>query len=805
MSESSTDQAPGTTIVFPATPDPLSFIVLNADNTVTVICKHMEMGQGTYTGLATLVTNELDAERSQIRVVAAPIGAAYANPLMGGQGTGGQTSMQASYLAMRSAGAAMRQMVLAAAARRWGVDAAGLNLRAGVVTDASGGRRATLGELAMDAMAMPVPEQVTLKDPSAHVYIGKKFARLDAADKIRGKAIFTQDLKLPGMLTAVIARPRRPGEKVASFDASQALAFPGVRQVLQVAAGVAVVADDFWTALQGRERLVIEWDLSDAFRKSSADIHRELHALLDTDGAVAANSGDVSAALAGAATRLQGSFQVPYHAHAPMEPLNIIVQLRGGVLDAWGGMQLVSMDQFILAQAAGIAPDKVNFHMQMTGGSFGRRSTPHCGVGLEALSIVQALRTDQPVKLMYDRADDMAGPQNCYRPAFVHRIEAGLDAHGKLVAWRHRAAGQSILTGTVMEAAMVRDGIDWMSVEGAQDQAYRIPNARLELHSPVYPVRPSWLRTSGVFHNAYAIETMLDEVAAKAGQDPLNFRMALLPEGARERACLALVAQKAAWFEPLAPAASGARRGRGVAVAPAHRSYGAMVIEVTVDADGKGYRIDRVVSVLDCGIVINPDNVVSQMEGSVGFGLSLARYGQVTLTDGVVDQNYFSDYAITRMHTMPKVECHTVASTQGPSGASETMACLVAPALANALAMATGRVLRSVPLTLPGEVIEPWAVPAPLNTFDGASSWNPPHGWLPISSRWSSTTSRTTASCAPGTSKTSSACTYSCSPQGQSPSRVGIAHEPANDRQGADLDRGGAACHRLDHRRSVAR
>ena len=735
MSEPTSGQAPGTTIVFPATPDPLAFVQLNADNTVTVICKHMEMGQGIYTGLATLVADELDAERSQIRVVAAPIGAAYGNPLMGGQGTGGQTSMQASYLAMRNAGAAMRQMVLAAAARRWNADAAHLTLRAGVVTDASSGRAATLGELALDAMSMPVPTDVRLKDPSAHVYIGKKFARLDAADKIRGKAVFTQDLKLPGMLTAVIARPRRPGEKLASFDASQALAFPGVRHVLQVAAGIAVVADDFWTALQGRERLKIEWDVSDAFRKSSGDIYRELHALLDTGGAVAANTGDVDTALAGATTRLQSSFQVPYHAHAPMEPLNIIVQLRGGVLDAWGGMQLVSMDQFMLSQAAGIAPDKVNFHMQMTGGSFGRRATPNCAVGLEALSIVQALRTDLPVKLMHDRADDMAGPQNCYRPAFVHRIEAGLDAKGQLVAWRHRAAGQSILTGTVMEAALVHDGIDWMSVEGAQDQAYRIPNARLELHSPVYPIRPSWLRTSGVFHNAFAIETMMDEVAARAGKDPVDFRMALLPEGSRERACLALVAEKAAWFKPLAAAANGGRRGRGVAVAPAHRSYGAMVIEITVDADGKGYRIDRALSVLDCGMVINPDNVVSQMEGSVGFRLSMARFGQITLTDGVVDQNYFSDYHITRMHTMPTVECHIVPSTQGPSGASETIACIVAPALANALAMATGRVPRGVPLALPGEVIEPWAVPAPLNTFDGAPDWNPPRGWQPISAR----------------------------------------------------------------------
>lgn len=736
MSEANAEQASGMTFIFPADPNPLAFITLNPDNTVTLVAKHMEMGQGIYTGLATLVAEELDAAREQIRVVAAPIGPAYGNPLMGGgQGTGGQTSMQASYMAMRKAGAAMRHMLLAAAAQRWGVDAAQLSVKAGVVFDPASGRRATFGELAGAAMAAPVPRDVTLKDPSQYVYIGKRFARLDAADKIRGKAVFTQDLKLPGMLTAVIARPRRWGEKVASFDAAQALAFPGVRQVVQVAAGIAVVADDFWSALEGRERLKIEWDASAAFRKSSEEIHGELRALVDTEGVIAASNGDIDAALAGATTRHQSYFQVPFHAHAPMETLNIIVQLRNGELQAWGGMQLVSMDQFMLAQAAGVSPDKVVFHMQMTGGSFGRRATPGSVVGTEALSIVKALGTDQPLKLMYDRPDDLAGPQNYYRPAFVHRIEAGLDAAGKLVAWRHRAAGQSVLIGTVLEAAMVHNGIDWMSVEGAQDQPYRIPNRRLELHTPVYPIGPSWLRSSGVFHNAFAVETMMDEVALKAGKDPVEFRMVLLPDTARERGCLALAAEKAAWFSPLSPAEGGARRGRGVAIAPAHRSYGAMVIEVTVAADGKTYTVDRVVCALDCGTVINPDNVISQMEGSVGFGLSMARFGQITLSDGAVDQNFYSDYPVTRMHTMPKVESYIVASQQGPSGASETIASIVAPALANALAMATGQPQRRVPLTLPGEVIEAWAVPTGLNTFEAARDWAPPAGWLPISLR----------------------------------------------------------------------
>ena len=734
----SQEQAPrGTTIIFPADADPLSFIKLNIDNTVTVISKHMEMGQGIYTGIATLVAEELDAARAQIRVVAAPLGQQYGNAVMGGtQGTGGQTSTQASYMIMRKAGASMRQMILAAAAQRWGTDAALLSIRGGVVSDANGGRSATFGELAQAAMAMPVPTEVTLKDPSAFVHIGKAFPRLDSADKIRGKAIFTQDLKLPGMLTAVIARPSRAGAKVLSFDASKALAFSGVRHVVQVEAGIAVVADDFWTALEGRERLSIEWDLSQAFRKSSADIYQELAALTNTDkGTVAVNTGDVDTALAKAAVRVSASFQVPYHTHAPMETMNIIIQLKDGQLDAWGGLQMAALDQFLLSQAAGVAPEKVVMHMQMTGGSFGRRATPHSLPGIEAISIIKAINTDQPIKLMNDRSDDMAGPQNYYRPAFVHRMEAGMDASGRITAWRHRLAGQSIAAGTMMERGMVHDGVDSFSVEGGIDQPYDVPNRRMELHTPSYPIRPSWMRTSGAFHNSFAIESMMDQLAHAASKDPVEFRRSMLPEGSRERTCLDLVAEKADWFAPMWPDALGRTRGRGVAVSPSHRSYAAVVVEITLASDGKSYSIDRVISALDCGTVINPDNVISQMEGSVGFGLSMCRFGQITFTDGEVDQKFFSDYHVTRMHTMPAVKSYIVPSTQGPSGASETVASAVAPALANALFMATGQPHTTIPLTLSSEVMEPWAVPASLNTFGGAADWNPPATWIPISSR----------------------------------------------------------------------
>ena len=728
---------PGTTIIFPANADPLSFITLNGDNTVTVISKHMEMGQGIYTGLATLVAEEMDAAREQIRVVAAPLGQQYGNVVMGGiQGTGGQTSMQASYLVMRKAGAGMRQMILAAAAQRWATEAATLTISGGVVSDAVGGRSATFGELAQVAMTMTAPTDVSLKEPSTFAHIGKPFARLDSGDKIRGKAIFTQDLKLPNMLTAVIARPSRAGARVVRFNATQALAFPGVRHVVQVDAGIAVVADDFWTALQGRERLNIEWDLSQAFRKSSVDIYRELAALTASDqGTVALNTGDVDAALAQATTRISASFQVPHHTHAPMETMNIIIQLKDGKLHAWGGLQLASMDQYLLSQAAGLTPDKVVINMQMTGGSFGRRASPHSVPGIETISIIKAIKTDQPIKLMYDRSDDMSGPQNYYRPAFVHRIEAGMDASGRVTAWRHRLAGQSIAANTMMERGMVHDGVDSFSVEGGVDQPYNLPNRRMELHTPSYPIRASWMRTSGVFHNSFAIESMMDQLAHAVSKDPVEFRRSMLPQDSRERGCLDLVAAKANWFTPMAPDVQGRIRGRGVAVTPSHRSFAAVVVEITLATDGKGYSIDRVVSVMDCGVVINPNNVISQMEGSVGFALSMCRFGQITFTDGEVDQKFFSDYHVTRMHTMPAVESYIVPSTQGPSGASETVASAVAPALANALFMATGQPHTTMPLTLADEILEPWAVPAGLNTFKGATEWNTPEGWLPISSR----------------------------------------------------------------------
>lgn len=750
MSEHSTSQE---TMVFPAKPDPLSFIRLNRDNTITVVSKHLEMGQGIHTGLATLVADEMDAAIDQIRIVSAPgqLGqnVTYGNVLFGGiQGTGGQTSIHSSFMIMRMAGAAMRTMIAAAAAKRFGVDQNEIRVWQGQVLHPATGQRCAFGDLATEAMAVRAPSAVTPKSPADFTYIGKHFPRIDSDDKIHGRTVFTQDFRLPGMLVAVLARPRRPGSRVARFDARNALQFPGVRHIVEVPQGIAVVADNFWSAYEARERLEIEWDNSKADVFSSADIAAHFKDLLGKPGSVARKQGDVATAFAnaeksaaggflgrlggifgngaksgsanGSEAKLTSDYEVPYTTHATYETMNGVMRVTPDGVEIWGPSQIFAIDGNFIAHAAGVPPEKVKLNMLPAGGSFGRRSGPTAAMWMELLSVIKALGTSAPVKLMFSREDDMGSLGTYHRPAFSHRIEAALDDKAGIVAWHHRLVGQSVLTGTAFEAGLVQNGVDHMSVEGAIDMPYAIPNVQLELHSPKLPINVSWLRTTGTFHTCFAIESMMDELARAAGVDPLDFRLRHLPAGKRERKCLELVADKADWRKPMMPASTGVRRGRGLAVVPSHRSYGAAVAEVSVAVDNS-WVIDRIVLAMDCGLVINPDNVVAQMEGCAGFGLSMARYSAITFKDGEIEQKFYSDHHITRMHTMPRVECHIIPSTEGPSGASETSAAPIAAAIANALANATGVRLRQLPLRLPGEPPEEhWDVPARLNTFAGA-------------------------------------------------------------------------------------
>ena len=713
--------APGSTFVFPADVDPLSFIRLNGDNTVTITCQVFEMGQGSYTAAATMAGDELDADWSQLRVEPAPLGQAYGNPLFGGgQGTGGQTGTQATYLKMRNAGAAMRSMIAAAAAAQWGVEASTVSVASGVVSESGSGRTATFGELAQAAMAQPVPATVTLKDPSQFTFIGNPdVRRIDAHDKLHGAAKFTFDLKLPGMLTAVVLHNQRPGQKVVSFDASKALEFPGVEHVVQIETGIAVVGTNFWSVYEARDLITVEWDTSEACRLSTDEMYAQMTAAIDTgDGDSAVEEGDVGSGLASAATTVINTVTVPYTAHAPFETLNIIVQLVDGKLDVWGGLQMFTLDQYALAGAAQVDPSTITFHPQIAGGSFGRRATPHSLPGTQAIEIIRQLGTDKPVKVMYSREDDMSSPYNSYRPGFVHRVEAGVDANGKLTAIKHTAAGQSIAKGTAVEATSIKDGIDDFSVEGGADMPYATLNHRMTLHTLEFPYSVSWLRSSGTFHNVYAIETTIDQLARAAGIDPLQFRLDNIDPSSRTYKCLDELVRKAGLDTPLAPDRYGRRRGRGLALAPSHRSFSASVIEVTVANDYSNYTLDRVVTVQDCGLVINPDNVIAQMEGSIAFGLTMARFGEITITDGRIDQVFYSDLRVTRFHTMPKLmEMHILESDEGPSGASETVVCTVAPAIANALTDATGFTFPRLPLVLEKEPAQSWPVPSPMNSF----------------------------------------------------------------------------------------
>jgi isoquinoline 1-oxidoreductase beta subunit len=684
-----------------ALPDPAAFVRIGRDNSVTVIAKHIEMGQGTHTGLATLVAEELDASWPQIRVEGAPADNKRYNNLFWGpmQGTGGSSSIANSFMQMRQAGAAARAMLVAAAAARWNVPASSITVRDGVVSHASG-KKAQFGELADAAAALPVPAAITLKDPKDFVYIGKRAPRKDSHAKSNGTAQFTQDVQLPDMLVAVVAHAPRFGATLKSVDSSGAQKVSGVRTVIEMPAGVAVLATHFWAAKKGRDALKIEWDESAAFRQSSADILADYRKLAATPGTVARNDGDATKALAGAARTLEASFEFPYLAHSAMEPLNCVVRVDADACEVWNGEQFQTVDQGAVAEVVGLKSEQVKINMLYAGGSFGRRANPASDYVREAAYIAKALavtgKPGVPVKLVWTREDDTRG--GYYRPLYLHTLKAGLDADGNVVAWQHRIVGQSILAGTPM-GGMVRDGVDPTSVEGAATLPYAIPNLSVDLHSPKLGVPVQWWRSVGSTHTAFSTETFIDELALASKKDPVAYRRALLAKQPRHLGVLELAADKANWNKPLAAGKPGEKRGRGVAVHESFNTYVAEIAEITVKKDGS-FTVDRVVCAVDCGIAVNPDAVRAQMEGGIGYGLSAALHGAITLKDGVVEQSNFHDYPPLRMNEMPQIEVYIVPSTEKPTGVGEPGTPVIAPALANALAAATGKRLRSLPLTL---------------------------------------------------------------------------------------------------------
>ncbi|MEJ7670356.1 MAG: xanthine dehydrogenase family protein molybdopterin-binding subunit [Casimicrobiaceae bacterium] len=679
---------------------PNAFLKIGADSSVTVVVKHLEMGQGTYTGLPTLVAEELDAAWSQVRVEGAPADNKSYNNLFWGpaQGTGGSTAMANSFDQYRQAGAAARAMLVGAAAQAWGVPASSIQIKNGVVFHANG-RKASFGELAEAAARQPVPGNVKVKDAADFVYIGKHVPRTDSKAKANGTAIFTQDVQLPHLLTAVVAHPPRFGQKVKSFDSASVQGLPGVRYVVEVPNGVAVVATNFWSAKKARDALKVEWDETTGLKLSSAEIMAEFKQLAATAGKSAKSEGDAGKAIEGAARKFEAAFEFPFLAHAAMEPMNCVVRLDAERCEVWNGEQFQTADQAAVAKVVGMKPEQVTINMLFAGGSFGRRANPAADFVIEAASIAHALATvgqrGIPVKLVWTREDDMKA--GYYRPAYYHTLKAGLDTNGNIVGWEHRIVGQSIVSGTPFEAMMVKDGIDATSVEGATNLPYAIPNLSVDLHSPKVGVPVLWWRSVGSTHTAYSTETFIDELAVAAGKDPVAFRKTLLAKHPRHLAALELAADKAGWDKPLAPGKPGDRRGRGVAVHESFNTMVAQVAEVTVERTGK-FKVDRVVCAVHCGVAVNPDVVRAQMEGGIGFGLSAALHSAITFKDGLIEQSNFHDYPVLRINEMPAVDVYIVPSSDKPSGVGEPGVPVIAPAVANALAAATGKRLRTLPL-----------------------------------------------------------------------------------------------------------
>lgn len=672
------------------------YVSITPDDTVTIFSAHMDMGQGIYHGVATLLNEELMADWSKIRVEGGwgnP--KLYGNLAMGGafQLTGGSSGTSSSFDRYRMAGAVARQMLVNAAAAEWKVPAREIRVENGVLSH--GMRRAEFGAFAAKAAAMPVPADVALKPAAEWRYIGRErdvLPKFDSRAKSTGKQDYTIDVKLPGLLTAVMIHPPLFGATVRRFDASKAKAMKGVVDVVQVPRGIAVVADTMWRAIKAREAVSVEWDESGAETRSTAELmaaYRETSA--QPGKAVARNEGDFARGLAGAAKVLESTFEFPYLAHAALEPLNAVARIADGVVEVWGGHQMPDVHQMVAAGIVGVTPDKVKLHVMKTGGGFGRRAVADADIIAEAVSVSKAVG-GRPVRVQWTREDDTRAGR--YRPAYVHRLKAGLDAAGNIVAWQNHIVGQSIAEGTPFEGGMVKNGVDRTSVEGAEHLPYAFPNMRVELTTTKVGVPVLWWRAVGSTHTAYAVEAFMDELAEAAGKDPVAFRLGMMKDHPRHASVLRLAAEKAGWGQPL-PAGVF----RGVALAESFGTVVAQVVELSVQ--GGAPKVHRVICALDCGIAVNPDNVRAQIEGGIGFGLGAILKSRITLEKGRVVEGNFDGYEVLRMEDMPRVEVHILPSTAKPSGVGEPGVPPIGPALANAYYAATRRRIRMLPFNRP--------------------------------------------------------------------------------------------------------
>jgi isoquinoline 1-oxidoreductase beta subunit len=580
-------------------------------------------------------------------------------------------------------------MLIAAAAQKWGVNAQSCHAKAGYVIHPPSNRRLSFGALANSAVTVVPPADVPLKDPSQFRLIGKPTRRLDTPSKVDGTARFGIDAIVPGMLTAVIARPPVFGAKPARINDRKAKQVAGVKAVVPVQAGVAVVANGFWPAKLGRDALQIEWDEGPNATMSTASLREQYAALAKTPGAAARKDGDSAQALQNAARRVNAEYEVPYLAHAMMEPLNCLVDLGADRCEIWTGTQFQTVDRAAAAKVAGLKPEQVQLHTTLLGGGFGRRASPISDFVVEAVEVAKAVRA--PVKVVWTREDDIRG--GWYRPMAYDRLTAGLDASGNAVAWSHTVVSQSIMAGTMFEP-FIKNGIDGSSVEGAIEMPYAIPNVLVELHTTKVGVPVLWWRSVGNSHTAFVVESFMDELAHAAGKDPYEFRRALLTKRPRHLGALELAASKANWGALLPKG-----HGRGIALHFSFDTYVAEVAEVSVDDQG-AVRVHRVVAAVDCGRVVNPDGVAAQIEGGIIFALSAALKGEITLDRGRVEQRNFHDYQMLRINEAPEIEVHIVPSTEHPTGVGEPGVPPAAPAATNAIFAATGKRVRKLPIRM---------------------------------------------------------------------------------------------------------
>jgi len=666
---------------------PNAFIRIGTDGRVTMIMGQVEMGQGMYTAMPMLLAEELEVGLDQVRLEhAPPDDKLYANPIFHFQATGGSTSVKGLYEPMRRAGATARTMLMAAAAKRWNVDPASCRAERGAVIHTPSHRRLSYGALAAAAAALPIPDNVVLKRPEDFKLIGTPAKRLDTPDKVNGRAQFGIDVRLPGMKIATVAASPVLGGTVAGLDAAKAMAIAGVRQIVKLDDVVAVVADHMWAAKQGLAALAIRWDDGPNAKVSTADVVRELDAASQQPGVVGRKEGDAAAAIAGATVKLDAVYQAPFLAHTTMEPINCTVHVRPDGCEVWTGSQVLARAQATAAQVTGLPLEKVVVHNHLLGGGFGRR--------LEVDYVTQAVRiakqVDGPVKVVWSREEDVQ--HDVYRPYYYDRMAAGLDAHGKPIAWTHRLVGPSILARWAPPA--FRNGLDGDALDGAVHLQYDIPAIQVEYVRHEEPVvNTGFWRGVGVTHNTFVIESFIDELALAAKADPFEYRRALLAKSPRARTVLELAAQQAGWGETLP-----AGRGRGIALMySGWDTYVVQVAELSVSESGE-VRVHRIVCAVDCGTVVNPDIVKAQIEGGVIFGIGGALWGEVTLKKGRVEQSNFHDVRMLRMNETPPIEVHLVRNLEPPGGIGEPGTAVTAPALANAIFAATGKRIRKLPL-----------------------------------------------------------------------------------------------------------